>query len=342
MQNNEAKYFLIGAILLFLGLFGVLVSGYTTPLIIGLLLTALAYPLYQWLLKHLGGKENAAALLTIFVIVLIIIVPLTSLAVLFSQEALHLFITIQERAQTDHFLAQPLTSLAKKLNIDPAALENQLGNAFKNIGLQILSRLSGLLSNLTELILEFFVMLVTIFYLLRDGEIFGQLLMKASPLRTGDELQIYQTFKKTGRAVFYGNFVSALAQGTLGGLGFWIFGLESPILWGTVMGFLALIPLLGPYLISLPAAVYLFFSGKMGILIGFLLYNFLLVSSIDNIIKPKLIGGQIKVHPFLILLSILGGLKLFGVMGIIYGPLIIVTALTLIDIYHHNNKNTPI
>ncbi|MDO8669694.1 MAG: AI-2E family transporter [Candidatus Buchananbacteria bacterium] len=337
MPNNEAKYFLIGAMLIFLTLFGLLVSGFMTPLILGLLLAGIAFPMYNWLRNFLHNRKDSAALLTILLIVLTIIVPLIFLSMLFYQEAMHLVVTIQEQSPDNLLLFKPLQSLAKTLNIDPKILETQFVNTIKSAGLGTLSQLNNLLSNAFDIFLKFFVMLVAIFYLLRDGKGLGEILIKASPLKTEDEMHIYHAFKKTGRAIFYGNFISALTQGTLGGIGFWLFGLESPILWGTIMALLSLIPLFGPYLIFLPAAAYLILQGEFNLTIGFLLYNLLIVSTIDNVIKPELIGGKMNVHPFLILISILGGLKLLGFTGLIYGPLIIVIASTLIDIYYKNN-----
>ena len=140
MQNHEAKYFLISAILIFLTFFGVLVSGFLTPLILGLLLAGIAFPLYNWLCNFLHNRKDSAALFTILLIVLTIIIPLIFLLILFTQEALHLFVTIQEQSQNNLFILKPAQSLAKALNVDPKVLEVQLTNTLKNVGLQMLSQ----------------------------------------------------------------------------------------------------------------------------------------------------------------------------------------------------------
>jgi len=182
-------------------------------------------------------------------------------------------------------------------------------------------------------------MALSIFYGLRDGDKLKKALIKISPLDENDEIIIFSKLKEVSRAIFYGNLVSAAAQGFLGGLGFFIFGLGSPVLWGTIMAFLALIPVLGPFLIFIPAAIWMWLTGgNIGIIIVFLVYNIVLVSGVDNILRPIFIGNKIKTHSFLVILSVLGGLSLFGLWGIIYGPVILVTFLTLAGLYLKNNN----
>ena len=212
-------------------------------------------------------------------------------------------------------------------------VQEQLVPLVKNFSLYIFSQLNTIISNAFHFLISFFIMLVTIFFTLRDGTSFGQFLISLSPLETKEELRIFRIFQDVGRAVLYGNAVSGLTQGILGGIGFWLFGIPSPIFWGAIMAFLALIPMLGPYLIFLPAAIYIGATKGLGIVVMFLLYNMLVVSSVDNLIKSQFISGRVNVHPLLIFLSILGGLITFGILGILYGPLIIVIMITLINMY---------
>jgi predicted PurR-regulated permease PerM len=335
MTTNESRYFLLAAILVFLGLVALLLSGFLAPLILGALLAAISHRWYGKLLLSLGDRQDLAALLILLLIVAVIILPTLLLIVFLANEAFNLFLQTQAQIELrDNAAATLLESISKKINADAEAIfRTQVLPALKNFGLYLSERLSGILSDVVELIFGFFVMLVTTFYLLRDGKSLGEFLIKVSPLKTDDEVSIFETFKKVGRAVFYGNFLSALAQGGLGALGFWIFGLDSPLLWGAMMAFLGLIPLLGPYLVFLPATAYLYLIGQAGTAIVFLTYNFLLVSGVDNIIKPKFISEEIKIHPLLILLSILGALKIFGIIGIIYGPLIVAIFFALLNIY---------
>jgi len=141
-------------------------------------------------------------------------------------------------------------------------------------------------------------------------------------------------------AVFYGNIFVAIIQGILGGVGFFVLGVESPVLWGFVMILFALIPYFGTAIIWLPAALNLLFKGYLendasytarGIIL--IVYGILVISSIDNILKPRLIGSKAQVHPVLVLLGVLGGLSLFGFIGLILGPVMLALLMTFVDIY---------
>jgi len=334
MPIKESKYFLNALLIIFLALFIVIVAGFLAPLVLGLLLAGLGFPLYRELLKKLSQKKNLAALITVLVISLVIILPLVGILSVLAKEAFDLFTVARDQWAVNQSFMEALEPLSEKLNLNLEELvRNQLTPVIENLGLTISKEIGGLLSNAVNLALNFFVMIVTIFYLLRDGEKLTNFLIALSPLKTSDELSLYHTFREAGKAVFFGNFISSGVQGLLGGIGFLIFGIGSPVLWGTVMAFLALIPFLGPYLIFIPAAIYLFVTGTTTTAILFLLYNILIVSTVDNLIKPKLISARIKIHPLLILLAILGGIKVFGLMGIIYGPLIAAVFLALLKVY---------
>lgn len=331
---KESKYFLNVLLILFLALFVLILAGFLAPLVLGLLLAGLGFPLYRELLKRFGDKKNLASLLTVLVISLVIILPFVGILSLLAKEAFDIFTTARDQWAVNQSFMQALQPISVKFDINlEEIIRNQLAPVIENLGLVLSREIGGLLSDALRLALNFFIMLVTTFYLLRDGEKLANFLIKLSPLKTADELSLYHTFREAGKAVFFGNFISAIVQGLLGGLGFLIFGIGSPVLWGAVMAFLALIPFLGPYLIFIPAAIYLFATGGTFTAILFLLYNILIVSTVDNLIKPKLISERIKIHPLLILLAILGGIKVFGLLGIIYGPLIVAVFLALLKVY---------
>jgi len=339
-NHRHAQHFLVALVLIFLGLTILLLSGFFTPLALGIILAILGYGWHQKILDKFKGKKNLAALITLLAIMTVIILPtVLFLGVLFN-EAVELFITAQNKIDIAEFFKLPFVeNLTQKLNFNVENLAyEQFVPTIKSLGGYISTQIGNIFSNVLNLVLGFFIMLVTAFYIMRDGKAFGNFLIKASPLKIDDELRLYNVFRQVTGAVFYGNFVSAMAQGFLGGLGFWFFGLGSPVLWGTIMGLLSLIPVLGPFIIFIPASIYFVIAGKWGLLIGFLIYNLVIVSSIDNIIKPKLIGDKISMHPLLILVAILGGLKLFGILGIIYGPLIVSIFIALIHIYSEHSK----
>ncbi|MBF8280522.1 MAG: protein of unknown function UPF0118 [Candidatus Magasanikbacteria bacterium] len=327
---------------IFLFLVMALLFGFVTPLVIAAVLAAIGAPLYEHIVKIFRGRRNLAALTVVLATIVFIVLPFIFLMNSLLNEAGVLFAKTRDELNTEqvasflqsnNVVARGIRAVIGEKNFDADTfLQAYIVPAAKNIGLYISHQIGNILSNILNFFFKFFIMAVTLFYLLRDGRALGKFLLALSPLKTSDEIHIFETFKSAGKAVFIGNLVSALSQGVIGGLGFLMFGVGSPVLWGTVMGFLALIPLLGPYLIFLPATIYMIAVGKpIALILGFLLYNILITSTVDNFIKPKLIGSKINVHPLLVLLSILGGLKLFGILGILYGPLIVVIFLALVD-----------
>jgi predicted PurR-regulated permease PerM len=333
-ETKDARYFLVTLLLIFLVLTGLLLLGFITPLVLGIVLSGLSFGWFKKIRSALGGKKNLAALLTLLVVITIIILPLTLIAGTLFVQAFDLFTATQEKLT---LLQYPQVDAIKawlgQYGIDFEGTLEQFVPSLKSLSLYISRQIGNIFSNVVNFLVGFFIMIMTIFYFLRDGEKIGKFLIDISPLGTEHEIHLYKAFRKVGGAIFVGNFVSGIIQGLLGGIGFAIFGIGSPVLWGVIMAFLALIPLLGPYLIFIPATAYLFITGTFPATIAFLLYNIIVVSGVDNLIKPKLIGDKINVHPLLILLSILGGLKFFGIMGIIYGPLIVAILLTLLHIY---------
>ena len=158
------------------------------------------------------------------------------------------------------------------------------------------------------------------------------------PVPTDQLEKVANKFREMARAIIVGNGLSGIVQGILGGLGFSLFGLPSPFLWGTVIAFMAFLPVIGASFIYIPATVILLAKGKIGAGIGFLIYNILYSSIIEYLIKPRLIGQGMKMNSLLVFIGIIGGLKLFGIMGLVYGPLIITVFLTLAEIYRLEYK----
>ena len=339
MLPKGSNRFLLAIFLVFVGLVLVVLGGFLTPLILGILLASFTHHFYERLARRLNQHTNLAALLVVMLVTALIIIPFLGFTTLVAREAFGLLIQSQEEFTWDQPFGRAAKELLARFNVDlEQIIKDQIFPTFENIGEFLTRQIGNVLSNAFTLTLDFFILILTLFYLLRDGRSLGTFLMELSPFNDRESLHLYRTFRETGRAVFYGNFISAISQGFLAGIGFFLFGLPSPILWGSVVAFLALIPLLGAYLVFIPATLYLFLIGETLPAVGFLLFNILLVSSIDNIIKPKLISAKTKIHPLFAVLVIFGGIQLFGILGIIYGPLIAATFLSLFHIYKERVK----
>jgi predicted PurR-regulated permease PerM len=210
---------------------------------------------------------------------------------------------------------------------------NAISEIGKFVGLFLYKQASAVASNVFTFLANFFFMLIIIYFLLIDGHKLVSFITDLSPLPSEQDEKLIQKFKDIAHAVLIVNGLSGLLQGTLGGLVFVIFGLKSPILWGVIMGLLAFLPIFGIGVVFIPAAVYLFFTDRVATGVFFLAFYIIFSGIIEYFIKPRLVGNRVKMHTLLVFLSIVGGLKLFGILGIIYGPLVVTAFLTLNDIY---------
>jgi predicted PurR-regulated permease PerM len=213
-------------------------------------------------------------------------------------------------------------------------LQSSISEIGKTVGFFLYEQASAIASNVMEFLIYFFFMLLITYYLFIDGKRLTSFIVGLSPLPQNQYEILIQKFKDIAWAVLIGNGLGGVIQGVLGGIVFSLFGFESAILWGVIMGLLAFLPIVGIGAVFLPAAVVLFFKGRIGAGIFFIVFYAILSGCIEYLFKPKLVGHRVKMHILLVLLSILGGLKLFGILGIIYGPLIVAAFLTLTDIYH--------
>ena len=332
---------------------------FLTSIVAGAIIAYLSYPLYERALKHIKNKTAAAALISI-VIVLLITIPLISVLGLVTKEAYNTYTTLSGQNLGSNFVTvacREQDSLSCKVVKSAAHMlpENEAIKSFaspeakldyyfqivvKKITEIIISNFSQLLVSLPSIILNFFIMMFIVYYLLKDGEYISIKIKNILPLKDLHKQQVIEKFHDLTYGTFYGNILVAIAQGFLAGAGFYILGVHSPILWGFVTIFFALIPYFGTAVIWLPAALNLILIGYLqndssitihGIIL--LAYGALVISTIDNLIKPKLISRKSHLHPVLILLGVLGGLSFFGFIGIILGPFILAMLVIFMDIY---------
>ncbi len=201
-------------------------------------------------------------------------------------------------------------------------------------GLQwTIGHLDSFFSGFFRIALGLFIMVLALFYLLRDGKELRAKFITLSPLNNAYDIQIIDKLKVAVNSIVRGSLVVAILQGILASIGVWIFGLPNIIIWGVCATIASLIPGLGTFIVLGPAVAYLFFTGNVGAAIGLLVWAVCIVGLVDNFVTPFLFGRGIKVHSFLILLSVLGGLAFFGPIGFLLGPIILALFFALLDIY---------
>jgi predicted PurR-regulated permease PerM len=184
-----------------------------------------------------------------------------------------------------------------------------------------------------KLILDFFILLFVIFYALKDGKPAVDKMFKAVPLKEHNKEHLRNKMSKVTAALLYGIIVVGILQGLVAMIGLYIFNVPSPLLWGLVMIILSILPFVGAWMVWLPAALFKIFGGDFSNGFGLVIFGTLIVGTIDNIIRPKLVGVRAKIHPLTVLLGVVGGIMFFGFMGVILGPLILELCLTFLSIY---------
>ncbi|MBI4145631.1 AI-2E family transporter [Candidatus Woesearchaeota archaeon] len=307
------------------------------------------HPVYRWLVKYLKSPTISALLISL-VLIATLILPIFFVADNIVTDARVGYVLLKQKLATGNIFGvacpEDATSFACRMT---GPIKNFLADPQTNAYLQeaisngtafLLTEISGFLLSLPKILLKLAVTFFIMFYLFIDGETLVQRGRRLIPLTEKHQQHILQKLQDVTFAVVYGSLIVALIQGALGGLGFWLFGIGSPLLWGSVMAVFALVPFVGTAAVWLPASIFLMVvgasDGDPNIVwngIGLLLWGALLVSTIDNFLKPKIIGERAGVHPAMVLVGALGGLALIGFIGFVVGPLILGLLKTFIDIY---------
>ncbi len=211
------------------------------------------------------------------------------------------------------------------------------GAAFGSSG-AVLSFLEKIYGGAASFVFWIFSLFFTFFYFLVDGERIARFLKQVSPLSDGEDEELMRDFVSMSRAIMKGSLAVAIVQGVLGGIGFAAVGLSSPAVWGAVMGIFSLIPIVGTGIIWVPAGLWLFLMGEVWQGAFLLAFGAGVISTVDNILRPKLVGRDAQIHPLLVFFSTIGGISLFGVPGFLIGPIIVSFFLALVRIYGREFK----
>ena len=327
---------------------GWLLKPFFPILILGAVVSGISYPLYRVIQRYQKIGPPMAAFLTCLLIFVILFVPIVFFVGSLTQQAFGLYQMAKGAVLSDQVNA--LLRDSQVLDRANAVLANfnyeltgeQIKNAVseigKFVGLFLYDQARAVASNTLTFVINFFLILMVIFFLLLDGERLVSYIIDLSPLPTDQEKMLIVKFKEMAHAILIGNGLGGLIQGGLGGFLFWIFGFQSAFLWGVIMGLLAFIPIVGIGAVFIPTVVYLFVKGRIATAIFFAVFYLIVSGGTEYLFKPRLVGKQVKIHPLLIFFAIIGGLKLFGILGIIYGPLVVTAFLTMADIYRVSYK----
>jgi len=348
MNNRKPQFYYLlalitGAILIVFFIF----RPFLYALIIAMVFTVVFQPVHKRALRITREREGAAALITAVIIVIIILVPVILLGMQIFNEAQLLYVSITEGGGKDNLL-----NTARKLVIHiqrslPAQIKFSANfDQYLKQGLDWMVRhLGDIFSNFAKILLDLFIFLTALYYLLKDGERLKKTFVGLSPLADADDEKIFNTIESAINSVIKGNLTVAVIQGALTAAGFAVFGVPNAVLWGSVTVIAALIPGVGTSLVLIPAILFLFLSGKFLSGFGLLAWGAGAVGLIDNFLGPKLVGRGMQMHPFIILLAVLGGIGFFGPMGFLLGPLtmsLLFAFLEIISSVKSQGKNDEI
>ncbi len=343
MKNNIHKTELHFLLILLVGIF--LLSFYIFKPFLFALTLAIVFatifdPLHDRVLQLTRGSRGLGALIATLCVLILAIVPLTFLGIQIFQEASGLYSSLSSGTAAADLSRNVNSSLQQLTKISPVPLEFSTDiNQYVQEGLNfILQRLGPLFANVAKGSIGLFIFLVALYYLFKDGHKLRSVLIRISPLQDVHDETIFHKLGLAINSVVRGNLSVALVQGIATAIGFLLFTVPNPVLWGSAAAIAALVPTLGTSLVLLPAIVYLYISGNVVYAIGLAVWAILAVGLIDNFLGPILVGRGTSLHPFLILLSIIGGIGFYGPIGFLLGPLTLSLLFALLEIYFSINK----
>src|SRR3989344_5067793 len=301
-----------------------------TAILSSFILAFIFYPAYKRLNSKINNK-NLSSLIIVLVILILIIVPAILITNVLAKESVVLYHKIREK---------DFPSLLSKYF--ESNFQQYIGTIINNSVLYIIKLTSNFILSIPNIALSFFVTMFLTYYLLKESQNFINAAKRYLPFKESVKEEILERFSRITKAIVFGTILTAMIQGVLGGAMFVIFDIHSPVLWGFVMAIGSIIPLLGTATVWLPAAIIKFFQQDYVSSTGILLFGALIVGTVDNFIKPKLVGKRAKVHPAIILIGIIGGIKLLGFIGLIMGPLILATSIEMLMIENAKNNKDKI
>jgi predicted PurR-regulated permease PerM len=302
----------------------------------GAVLAVVFYPLHRRIRERVHTASGAAIVSTLLVIVLILL-PVSFITVAVARELAGAADTIQAGVQrmsnvgTIPGLGWVIERTRDYVHIDPEAAQQFITERAQALASTLAASTLMMVGGVAGAIVQMVLVVFTLFYMFRDADNIRHAAYEMLPLKRIQMHDITMRTRDVIAATIYGVLVIALIQGSLGTFIFWILGLPSPLLWGVVMFFLSMIPMAGAFLVWVPAAIYLAVTGAYLQAVILVVWGVLVIGSIDNFLSPRLVGRRARLHELLIFFSVLGGLEVFGVLGLILGPVTVAVTLALIE-----------
>lgn len=338
-QDRFQKGFLLILLVAISAAFFSMISGFIISLLLAAIFSGVVYPVYERLRRWFKGRSAAASGVTLLMVILVVMIPLAVLGSVVAAEALEISRVVgpwveqrlQQRSEIDRWLEQlPFIEYIRPYQDQ---IMVKLGEFAGSIGNFLFNGLAAATSGTASFFFQFFIMLYAMFFFLMNGRETLRKIMYYMPLTSEDESLMLERFVSVTRATVKGTLVIGAIQGGLAGLGFAVAGIPSATFWGTIMAVLSVVPALGSAIVWVPGVIFLIATGKLGAGIALALWCALIVGSADNFLRPWLVGKDTKMSDLMVLLGTLGGIVLFGIVGVIIGPIIAALFVTVWDIY---------
>ena len=351
LGKEQKKWAFVGIFLLLAVLTVYMLKSYLSALVVGGFIAYFLYPLSCKLKAKLKKQVLVEAVLSVGTVLILLVVSMALIVPVANQASSlyeeyddYLTVSFDEHCPNSvveknsprfkggsSIKCQVLFKLSSFL--DNPVFKGKFQGVVQKVSGPLASGVSDLFSFALSFLVALVVVIFTVFYLLENGGSLKDTFVRALPLKANYKTKIVKRFRDTIDAVVKGSIVTALLQGALGALMFWILGIPLALFWGMVMVFLSFIPAVGPTIIWVPAAIVLFLTGSYVKGILMVVFGFVVLGYIDNVLKPKMIGDKIQLSSFAILLGVMGGLELFGIIGLFLGPVVIALLVTFKDIY---------
>ena len=336
-------YFFLAIFILALVLSFFIFRPYLGLMVFAAILAVLMQPVYRKLLKYFRSP-GLASFSTVFLTLMLVLVPLMFVVGSLATEAVLLYNRVRGRVSFDDVAATMARLVgpdqAGKVAAEASRAVNDLASYVQPFIGGLTSNIFALFSNTLFFVLGFFIVLLGLYYLLKDGPALKKELLDLSPLSAEDDTVIFDRIIDAIKAVAFGQFVIAIIKGAVGGLAFLLLGLPTPIFWGTMIALTNFVPGVGTALVTVPFTIYLFAVGRFWSALILAIVSLLVIGLVDNFLTPQVMRSRLKIHPMLVLLSILGGLSLFGAIGVFFGPITLSVTLALIGIYKKEFRAT--
>lgn len=349
-QLNHAHYFLLVLLLISFYACYHIVEPYINAILLAIILAMVLSPIQGKIEKRFGDRKNLAALLSCVLLTIIVVVPFAIILAALIKQGVDSFNSISEWVASGGFKKlmenqwiQKLLDISDKylpsvrkifpdVELKDFKIEEIFIQVSSSIGRGLLNQGGSLFGNVTALIGKFFMMIFAFFFIIRDREKLSKTILHLIPLASSQEEKIMMKIKSVTRSALLGTFLTAVGQGIAGGFAFWVTDLPG-LFWGTMMAFASLIPIVGTALIWVPASIYLIISGRWVSGIFMILWSAIVVGTIDNFIRPLFMKGPADMSTLLIFFAIIGGINYFGLIGVLYGPLVFGITLVLLFLY---------